>query len=179
MLGTPRHTGPAWRLFVVALLLAACSPAAPGTTPSGEPSITIADVRALALSGSEHPVIVEAAITNNGAESDTLVGGTSPAGERVELDATSGCAPPDDGTGMTGMEPMVRWLIEAGQTITLQGGGGHLTLVGLDRSPALGAELDVTFIFERGGAITVRVPVTSTADDDAPASPEPATGCAS
>ena len=79
---------------------------------------------------------------------------------------------------MTGMEPMVRWLIEAGQTVTLQGGGGHLTLVGLDRSPALGAEFEVTFIFERGGAITVRVPVTSAAADDAPASPEPAIGCA-
>ncbi len=144
-------------IAVSLVLVAACTTPA----PSG-PAMSVTDAHAYQLPGSLHPIIVVATITNATGHEDALVGGSSPVAKRVELSATTGLAlpsPTDVGTGMNDMPRMELWRIEPGETITLKGGGGHLTLVGPDHPVQSGQTVEVTFRFRASPPVVVQVPV--------------------
>lgn len=143
---------------LLAAVVVACGPAAglPGATMS------ITDARAYQLPGSEHPILVAATITNTTGHEDFLTGGASSLGGRVQLDGTTGLAlpePTDVGTGLNDMVRMEFWRIGPGETITLAGGGGHLTVIGPSHPAQSGDVISVTFAFRQSPPVTIRVPV--------------------
>ena len=89
-------------------------------------------------------------ITNNGSEDVTLVGGSSPAAETVEVhEVVGGMMRPKEG-GL---------VIPAGGTETLKPGGNHVMLIGMSDQLAAGDEVEVTLEFSNGESLTITVPV--------------------
>lgn len=149
-----------WVSALLAMMLAASACGTP--SPTG-PTMSISDARAVQLPGSKHPILVEATITNVTGHEDALVGGSSSITSHVEIDGTSSCcalpAPTDVGTGLNDMIRM-EWLpITPGQTLILQGGSGHLTLVDPAHIVEPGQTVDVTFRFQESPPVTLQVRV--------------------
>lgn len=92
-------------------------------------------------------------IRNAGAQPDRLLGAESPAAQRVELHTHI-----RDGEVMR-MRPVADIPVPAGGAATLQPGGLHLMLMGLNRPLAVGESVPVTLRFERAGSVTVNLAV--------------------
>ena len=92
-------------------------------------------------------------LRNTGAAPDRLVGASSPAARVTELHTHL-----REGEVMR-MRPVTAIDIPAGQTVTLQPGGLHLMLIGLQAALAQGATVPVTLRFERAGEVTVQLAV--------------------
>lgn len=91
-------------------------------------------------------------IANTGAAVETLIGARSAVATSVEVHETS-----TDG-GMAGMHPIDRLEIEPGATVTLEPGGYHLMLMGVE-SLAVGDTVEVTLEFELAGPVTIEFAV--------------------
>lgn len=97
-------------------------------------------------------------IANAGAQPDQLLGGSTPAAERIEIHSMS-----MDG-GVMRMRPLPDGLpVPAHGALTLQPGGFHIMLIGLKQPLALGTRIPVTLRFRRAGAVTVELAVESVA----------------
>ncbi len=94
-------------------------------------------------------------IVNEG-DADRLVGASSPLAEAVELHTHI----EDD--GVMRMRPVEAIAAPADGVATLEPGGDHIMLFGLDESVALGDAVPVTLTFERAGAVTVEFYVEET-----------------
>ena len=96
-------------------------------------------------------------LTLQSAQADRLLGASTPVAGRVELHRMS----------MAGDVMRMRQLdaidLPAGQAVRLAPGGLHLMLLGLNKPLAIGEKLSLTLKFERGGVLTVQVPVTAQA----------------
>lgn len=94
-----------------------------------------------------------AAITNSGSVADRLVGGSTPAAERVELHSMT----------MQGDVMRMRQLdaidVPAGQQVKLEPGGLHLMLVGLKAPLKNGSSVPLTLRFEKAGDVPVQLSV--------------------
>jgi copper(I)-binding protein len=84
-------------------------------------------------------------IANNGEEDITLVGASAPIEGTVEIHET---IMEDDGT-MSMQERTDGFLIPAGGEITLEPGGSHVMIMGIEPTEVVGT-IDVTFIFDSG-----------------------------
>ena len=84
-------------------------------------------------------------ITNNGDEEITLVGASAPIEGTVEIHET---IMEDDGT-MSMQERTEGFLVPAGGEVTLEPGGSHVMIMGIDPTEIVGT-IDVTFIFDSG-----------------------------
>jgi copper(I)-binding protein len=89
-------------------------------------------------------------IANNGEEEITLVGASAPIEGTVEIHET---IMDDDGT-MSMQERTEGFLIPAGGEITLEPGGSHVMIMGIEPTEIVGT-IDVTFIFDSGLEVTV------------------------
>lgn len=104
-------------------------------------------------------------ITNTGAVADRLLGGASPAADKVEVHEMSMTG------GVMRMRPVAGGLaIEPGKTVTLEPGGYHLMLIGLKRPLKVGESVAVALRFQKAGvvraAFMVESPVASMAGHD-------------
>lgn len=96
-------------------------------------------------------------VTNAGTRPDRLIGGSSPAVDRIELHEMTMRA------GVMRMRPLANGLaLEPGRLVELAPGGYHLMLIGPKRSLTAGATVPVTLRFERAGAVRVRFDVRAT-----------------
>ncbi|HSL97525.1 MAG TPA: copper chaperone PCu(A)C [Candidatus Deferrimicrobiaceae bacterium] len=90
-----------------------------------------------------------------GAEADALLGVTSPAAAMVELHETT-----TDSSGMTGMHPIGRLEIPAGETVILEPGGYHLMLMAVaEGAIEAGKAVELRLTFEKAGAVVVQAEV--------------------
>ncbi|MBI1238899.1 MAG: copper chaperone PCu(A)C [Alphaproteobacteria bacterium] len=90
-------------------------------------------------------------VTNNGAEADRLIGGSSTAAARVELHTMS----MDE--GVMKMRAVEGFEIAPGETLTLAPGGNHLMLMDLAGPLVEGASVPATLTFEKAGTVDVEL----------------------
>ena len=134
---------------LVALLLASC------TRPA--PDISVGDAWARATGPSHSASAVYLTITNDGGP-DRLVGVSSPAGD-ASLHSTSTQG------GVMRMRPVEAVEIPAGSTVTLEPGGTHVMLAGLEAPLAAGTTFPLMLDFKRSEDQQVEVTVRSMAAD--------------
>lgn len=102
-------------------------------------------------------------ITNNGTESETLTGASTPAAAAVQFHQTT------ISEGMARMRPLAEVGIAPGQTVKIEPGAIHLMLVGLKVPLELGKSVPLTLEFRKAGVITVQLAVE---ERDAPPAAE-------
>ena len=140
---------------LLAAALVACG--SPGTaSPAGGPggSIAVRDawIRAAAEGGLSAAYLT---ITNGTAADDALIGVSAPElATTVSLhETTTG----DD--AMTGMHHTPSIAVPANGTVTLEPGGFHVMLEGLQQDLAAGDTVQLELTFERAGPVTVAAQV--------------------
>lgn len=136
----------------VLVLLVVSAAACTGATQA--PSLTVTEAWVRPPQGMDRPAAAYFEIVG-GAVADALLGVTSPAAAMVELHETT-----TDASGMTGMHPLERLEIPAGETIALQPGGYHLMLMGVtDGAIEVGTTVELRLTFEQAGEIVVQAEV--------------------
>ena len=101
-------------------------------------------------------------ITNTGARPDRLLGGSSPAVERVEVHEMKLAE------GIMRMRPVAGGiLVPPGQAVQLAPGGYHIMLIGPKKPFVAGETVPVTLRFDRAGAVRVLLNVTMTPPEPA------------
>jgi copper(I)-binding protein len=137
-------------LLAVAVMAAQCTP---GTTSqeSGDPEITIDEpyARAAIPNGA---VFME--LVNEGAVDDVLISAETEVANNVELHESK-----IDEAGVMRMSPVPNIPVPAGGSATLQPGGLHVMLMGLNRELAVGDTFSVTLNFEKSSPKTIEVEV--------------------
>jgi copper(I)-binding protein len=89
-------------------------------------------------------------VTNNGAESDRLVGGSFPGADRVEVHQMT------MDNGVMHMRPIPDGLeIKPGQTVALTPGSYHLMFMGFKGQLKAGEQVKGTLTFEKAGTVEV------------------------
>ncbi|WP_320203625.1 copper chaperone PCu(A)C [Agrobacterium rosae] len=89
-------------------------------------------------------------IVNTGSEADRLVGGSTPAAERLELHESTLV------DGVARMRPAKQGIeIQAGETVKLEPGGAHIMLVNPRQRPGEGEKFKATLQFEKAGPVEV------------------------
>jgi len=100
-------------------------------------------------------------LCNGGGEADRLIGATYEGAATTELHASS-----TGGDGMASMAPIEGGLdLPAGQAATLQPGGAHLMLIGLNHELMAGGQATITLQFENHAPMTLIFEVRSGAED--------------
>ncbi len=95
-------------------------------------------------------------ITNNGTEPETLLGGSSPVAEKVEVHEMS------VENGVMKMRPLPDGLeIKPGETVSLAPGGYHLMLIDLKEPLKQGEQVPATLKFAKAGDVPVMLSVES------------------
>ena len=142
-----------WRTVapVVAGLGLAVAAAAADVAKLGD--ITIQEPWARASLGNAPNSAVYMTLQNTGAAPDRLVGGSTPAAERVELHTH---VMPG---GVAKMRPVDGIEVAPGAPTVLEPGGVHVMLRGLTRKLEAGTSVPLTLAFEHAGAVTLEVPV--------------------
>lgn len=142
-------------LYLLVVLVTACGGAAP--TPAAqnadqpEAPITVSDLSARATTENG---AVYMKLTNNGQSDDALISAKTDVAKTVELHETT------MGEGdMMQMRPVVNIPVPAGQSVTLQKGGLHVMLIGLQKQLAAGDKISLTLTFEKAGSMTVEAEV--------------------
>jgi periplasmic copper chaperone A len=97
-----------------------------------------------------------------GAAPDRLIGGSTPAAERVELHTHI-----MEG-GVARMRPVAAIELAPGALTVLAPGGPHVMLSGLTRKLEAGTTVPLTLVFEGAGAVTLEVPVEGVMAGTAP-----------
>jgi copper(I)-binding protein len=134
-------------IFAGFLLAAAASTSA----QSGQSRIEVLAAWSRATPGPTAAVYLE--LRNTGADSDRLMGATSPAAERIEFHEHRMV------DGVMSMSAVPQIDLPAGETATLAPGGRHLMLFGLAKPLRPGDRLSLTLRFEMAGEITVEAKV--------------------
>ncbi len=99
-------------------------------------------------------------LTNAGPEADTLVGGSTPLAERIEIHQMS-----TEG-GVARMRPLPDGLeVAPGSSVALAPGGIHLMFIKPTRPFAEGDRIEATLEFARAGSVRVEFVVQRNAED--------------
>jgi copper(I)-binding protein len=125
--------------------------AAPSATPAA--NVSIERPWARATPPGVQVGAAYAVIANQGPATDRLLKVTTPASARVEIHSTTQVA------GRMQMRPVTELDVPAGARITFGPGGMHLMLVDLKAPLRAGTQLELTFVFEKAGAIAVQATV--------------------
>ena len=145
---------------LVPLLLVLVAPFAAMAAGSGHPvpqatagTLEISAVRAPASLGAARNGVVHLAVRNTGDQPDALLGARSAVAKRTELHTHIHT------DGIMRMRRVDRFGIPAGGMLDLRSGGNHIMLVKLHEPLVTGRQFDLTLVFERAGAVDVRVEV--------------------
>jgi hypothetical protein len=133
-------------LLVFSVMAAQCGPAA---TPSQ--GVTVSDIFARVTTENG---AVYMTIKNGGQSDDTLVGAKTDVAKTVELHETK-----MDENDVMRMQPVPNIPIPAGGSVTLQPGGLHVMLIGMQKELAPGDKISLTLTFEKAGPMTVEAEV--------------------
>jgi copper(I)-binding protein len=144
-------------LFTLALIALAApahavtaEDATPAASPSASPETTHAGRNSVYLT-----------IRNNGTTPDTLIGGSTPVAQTVQVHTM------EMRGGILTMANLPDGLeIPAGETVVLEPGAYHLMLIDLKQDIVAGSTLDLTLTFQHAGDVTVTVPVQANASED-------------
>ncbi|MGF1506019.1 MAG: copper chaperone PCu(A)C [Chloroflexi bacterium] len=148
------------------LVLAACAGTAQAPDGAAEQNgIVIRDawVRPAFVEGGNGAAYM--IIENTSNADDTLIGASASFAEVVEVHETFEEMDnmEDDGDmrhgEMMGMRQIPELTIPAGETVTLEVGGYHVMLIGVQETLEMGETAEVTLIFENAGEITVEAEV--------------------
>ena len=134
-------------VFAVAGVLAGCQ---------GAGDIAITDARIGAPAGPNAALYFTA--SNGGGESDALIGASTDVSGDAEIHETTHAA---DGT--MGMRPVTGLELAAGETLTLEPGGLHVMLIGVEPLEE-GDRVAVTLQWESAGEMQVEAEVVSPAE---------------
>jgi copper(I)-binding protein len=140
------------RRGLIALSLPLLLPAAARAQPAGGISVTAPWSRAMRAGGTGAGFMT---IRNAGSAADRLVAARAAIARAVELHTHI-----REGDVMR-MRPVPAIEVPAGQTVTLQPGGLHLMLIGLNAPLEQGSTVPVTLVFERAGEIAIELKVES------------------
>lgn len=139
-------------LTALALVLAACGPAASPSTVSGDMRVEGAWARQ--SMGMDLAVAVYLSLTNETGSADSLVGAASPAAATVEVHETTA-----DASGQMAMHPVEKIALPAGGRVDLEPGGYHIMLIGLTGELMAGDKVEVTLQFETAADLVVTAEV--------------------
>jgi copper(I)-binding protein len=92
-------------------------------------------------------------ITNKGAESDRLIGGSAAPASRFEVHTTV------IENGVAKMRPVSGLEIKPGETVELSPGGMHVMFVGIKQPLKQGQTVKGTLVFEKAGTIAIEFAV--------------------
>jgi copper(I)-binding protein len=148
------------------LALAAC-----GGKPAEGITVQDAWVRPAPMEGGNGAAYMM--ITNGGAEDDALLGVSADFADRVEVHETFTTGAEESGEGMgdtgdmegmeggemMGMRPVESITIPAGGSVTLEPGGYHVMLLGVQQVFDEGDTVTLTLTFQNAGEVTVEAPV--------------------
>lgn len=107
-------------------------------------------------------VSIDTAIAADGAELHEMV--MADGGSMSDTTMAMGSETTAGGMGEMTMQPVGRIELPAGTPVALAPGGYHIMLLGLVKPLEAGTTIQITFMFENAGSVTVDVPVL----DDAP-----------
>lgn len=137
---------------ILGLGVVACTSSSGSPSPSGTITVTDAWARpAMSMSGAGAAYLT---ITNGTAQDDALIAVKTSAASNPELHETTAM-----GSGMTGMQPVGKVPVPAGQTVKLEPGGYHIMLINLTSELKAGATIQLTLTFEKAGDISVTAEV--------------------
>jgi hypothetical protein len=137
--------------IVLAAGLAGCGNASTPTPSAVTPMVEGAWIRP--PMAADRPGAAYMTIRNPGGVADALIGVSCPLAESVEVHETS-----MDSSGMMGMHPIDRLEIPAGGSVTLEEGGYHLMLMGIDWNDVIaGSSIELRLEFEVAGEVTIQV----------------------
>jgi copper(I)-binding protein len=88
-------------------------------------------------------------VRNTGSDADTLIRVSSPGAGSVTMHRSTD----------TTMREVDSLPVPAGGTLRLARGGSHLMIMGWQKPPAVGDQLELDLTFAKGGTIAVQVPV--------------------
>lgn len=142
-------------LCLLVAFVSACGGAAPAPAAEKvdqpEAAITISDLSARATTENG---AVYMKLTNNSQSDDALISAKTDVAKTVELHETT------MGEGdMMQMRPVINIPIPAGDSVTLQPGGLHVMLIGMQKQLAPGDKINLTLTFEKAGSQTVEAEV--------------------
>lgn len=140
-----------WRVATIAIWL---SIALPAHGFAGTTDITVMDVWSRASIGTSRPSAAYLTVRNNGGEMMTLVRVRSEIAARSEIHRSS-----TNEQGVSSMAPAGDIEILPGQTVTLQPGGLHVMLMGLQQPMAESDTFMLWLVFADGNEISVEVPI--------------------
>jgi periplasmic copper chaperone A len=143
-----------WILFLAMLVVGACAKA-----PEGDPDIKIESAWARETVAGQTGTAAYMTIANGGTADDLLlsVSAEPPVTAMVHQTSNEG--------GVSKMRPVDKGLpVPAGQSVTLQPGGTHLMIMGLDGPLKAGDRLKLRLKFERSGERPVDARVTGAGD---------------
>jgi copper(I)-binding protein len=145
------------RLFTRALLALSLFAPLAALAASAADQVAVNDARARAM-----PKVAPASgafltLTNNDSVDHAVVAAECPSVKAAELHTHI-----HDG-GVMRMRRIERIDLPAGQTVTLQPGGLHIMLIGLQQDLTAGAQLPLTLVFEDGSRRELQVPVKEVA----------------
>jgi hypothetical protein len=146
-----RRKAPLLVVLFCAGLLVVMAVLRPFPDPGSEPELRDALVGAGSDPAGAYVVI------DNAGGSDTLLGASSPAAARVELQEREGATDTDPGELVLVEELSIRGYDET----RLQPGGSQILLSGLVRPLAAGDAVELTLDFERAGPVTVEARVAT------------------
>jgi copper(I)-binding protein len=135
-------------LLVFSAVAAQCGPA---TAPPQAQAVTVSDIFARVTTENG---AVYMTLKNDGQSADTLVGVTTDAAKAVELHEIK-----IDENDVMRMQPVPNIPIPAGGSVTLQPGGLHVMLIGMQKELAPGDKISLTLTFEKAGPLAVEAEV--------------------
>ncbi len=139
-------------LLLLVVIITACG-AAPTAQNAAQPQAAIV-VSDLAARATTENGAVYMKLTNNGPSDDALIAAKTEVAKTVELHETT------MGEGdMMQMRPVINIPIPAGGSVTLQPGGLHVMLIGLQKKLAPGDKISLTLTFEKAPPLTVEAEV--------------------
>ncbi len=136
--------------FICAMLTGCARPSA---------SIEVEGAWAPAMPPTASVAAVYMKITAN--EPDRLLGASSPIAASVEVHQTS----TED--GIARMRPLESISLGQRESVTLEPGGAHLMLLGINTPLEAGKTIELDLQFENAGVVKVQVPVMASDDDHA------------
>ena len=139
------------KTVLAALLLASCG------RSEAPPDLQVSNAWARATVAGQTSTAAYMTIANAGGD-DRLVGAAVPAPARASLHATSHAG------GVASLRPLEDGLpVPAGATISLEPGGAHLMIEGLEAPLRPGDAVPIRLRFERAGERTIQAPVAAAA----------------
>lgn len=139
------------------LLFAALLPALASAEPNAGLALEGAWVRALPPTQTNTAAYLE--IANSGAEAVTIVGGRAELAHSVEIHTTR------EIDGYMRMEQLQQLSVAPGAVVKLAPGGTHLMLLGLDRMPVSGENVQLCLELASGAEVCTEAQVRKTADE--------------